>query len=104
MSHETREQMTGQLVEEDLELTLADLSRTCGLPAEWILELVEYGVIEPTGSTQAQWRFHGVCVRQIRRAQRLETDLGLNVPGIALVLDLLEEVDRLRARLDRIEG
>ena len=104
MNNETLEQITGQLVEDELEMSLADLCRTCGLSAEWVLELVEYGVIEPVGSDPAHWRFHGVCVRRIRRAHRLETDLGLNVAGIALALDLLEEVDRLRARLDRLEG
>lgn len=104
MNNETLEKITGQIVEDDVELSLADLCQTCGLPAEWVLDLVEYGVIEPVGSDPAHWRFHGVCVRRVRRAHRLETDLGLNTPGIALALDLLEEVDRLRARLHRLEG
>jgi chaperone modulatory protein CbpM len=96
--------LKGLLVEEELELSLAELCRACELPAERILELVEYGVIEPQGRKPAQWRFHGVCVRRVRRARRLETDLGLNVAGVALVLDLLEEVEKLRARVRRLEG
>lgn len=104
MNNETREQITGQIVEDEAELSLADLCQTCGLPAEWVLELVEYGVIDPEGGDPAHWRFRGVCVRRIRRARRLETDLGLNTAGVALALDLLEEVERLRARLHRLEG
>jgi len=45
-----------------------------------------------------------VSLRRIRCAQRLEEDLGVNTPGVALVLDLLEELERIRARLGRIDS
>jgi chaperone modulatory protein CbpM len=44
-----------------------------------------------------------VSLRRIRCAERLEEDLGVNSAGAALVLDLLEELERLRTRLGRIE-
>jgi chaperone modulatory protein CbpM len=34
---------------------------------------------------------------------RLQHDLGINLAGIAVVLDLLEEIDSLQARLSRFE-
>jgi chaperone modulatory protein CbpM len=95
--------LSGEIVEEDMELSLADLCRACQLPAERVFELVEEGVIEPVGREPARWRFQGISVRRVRCAQRLEQDLGVNVAGVALVLELLQELEQLRARLQRME-
>lgn len=96
--------LSGEIFEEDIELTLAELCRACQLPAESVFELVEHGVIDPIGGDPAHWRFHGISVRRVRCAQRLEQDLGVNVPGAALAIELIEELERLRARLQRLEG
>lgn len=96
--------LSGEIFEEEIELSLADLCRACQLPADRIFDLVEQGVIEPTGREPTRWRFQGVSVRRVRCAQRLERDLGVNAAGAALALDLLEELERLRARLRRLEG
>lgn len=96
--------LSGEIFEEEIELSLADLCRACQLPAERVFELVEQGVIEPIGRDPARWRFQGISVRRVRCAQRLEQDLGVNVAGAALAIDLLEELERLRARLRRLEG
>lgn len=94
--------LSGEVLEEEVELTLAELCQACQLPAERLFELVEEGVVEPLGTDPTHWRFHGVCVRRVRRAWRLEQDLGVNIAGAALVLDLLEEVEQLRDRLRRL--
>jgi chaperone modulatory protein CbpM len=91
--------LAAELVEEDMELSLADLCRACQLPAERVFELVDEGVIEPLGRHPARWRFRAVSIRRVRCVQRLERDLGVNVAGAALVLDLLDELERLRGRL-----
>ena len=44
----------------------------------------------------AQWRFSGAQLRRARIALRLERDLGLNAAGVALVLELLEELEQFR--------
>lgn len=104
MTNELMNHLSGDILEEDIELTLGELCRTCRLTAEQVMELVEHGVIEPCGRRPAQWRFRGVSVRRVRRAQRLERDLGVNPAGAALALDLLDEIERLRLRLHRLEG
>ena len=96
--------LSGEIFEEEIELSLAELCRACQLPAERIFDLVEQGVVEPLGRDPAQWRFRGVSIQRVRCAQRLERDLGVNTAGAALALDLLEEIERLRARLCRLEG
>ena len=83
------ELLAGEILDENVELTLADLCRACHLPAEYVFELVQEGVIEPSGGEPARWRFRSVSVWRVRCAQRLRRDLGVNIAGAALALDLL---------------
>jgi chaperone modulatory protein CbpM len=103
MTDELLSLLSGEILEEDVELNLAQLCRTCRLPAEQVIALVEEGIIEPQGREPAQWRFRGISVRRVHCALRLERDLGVNAAGAALALDLLEELEILRARLRRLE-
>jgi len=95
--------LTATIVEESALFTLDELSRSCDKPAEWILALVDEGVIEPAGADPGHWQFSGRCLRRVRIARRLESDLGLNLAGAALALDLLEEVELLRNRIAALE-
>jgi chaperone modulatory protein CbpM len=90
---------TEVLLDEAEEVTLSDLTRTCRVHAEWVMELVEEGVIEPLGPGGPQWRFAATTVVRVQKAQRLQRDLGVNLPGIALALQLLDRIDALEARL-----
>jgi len=103
MSKEILSLLSGEVLEEEIELTLAELCRACQLPAEQVFDLVDEGVIEPLGRELSSWRFAGISVRRVRCAQRLERDLGVNVAGAALALELLEELEQLRARLQRFQ-
>jgi len=94
----------GELLDEGAELSLAQLCRACELSEQEIVELVEEGVIDPTGSLPSSWRFHAVSLRRIRITRNLKRELGVNTSGAALALDLLEELEELRARLERLEG
>jgi chaperone modulatory protein CbpM len=95
--------LAGEVLEEQGELSLADLCRVCQLSAERVFQLVDEGLLEPRGRNPKQWRFHGRSVRRVRCVIRLERDLGVNLAGAALALDLLDELQRLRARLDRYQ-
>jgi chaperone modulatory protein CbpM len=98
---ETRVRLTGVILEEQVEMTLADISRSCAVHAQYIIELVEEGVIVPIGREQRTWRFTGNQVRRASIALRLQRDLGVNLAGVALALDLLDELNGLRARVRR---
>lgn len=89
------------VLDEDYHLTLGDLCRICGITAEQVLALVEEGVIEP--SAREPWRFQAISIRRVRCAYHLHRDLGINLAGAALAVELLEEIEQLRARLRRLE-
>lgn len=93
--------LQGPIVEEDVELTLAELCRACRASEVEIREWVVEGVLEPTGSGSGEWRFSGSALRRSRLASRLTRDLAVNPPGVALALDLLDELAALRAALQR---
>lgn len=95
--------LTGIIVEDSKIFTLAELSHACGKPDEWILALVEEGVLEPVSGEQGHWQFRGHCLRRVRIVQRLESDLGLNLAGAALALELLDELEELRNRIAALE-
>jgi len=89
------------LLDETLELTLADICRICGVQEQLVVEIVEEGIVEPLGGGPPQWRFTGVAVTRIRRVIKLQHDFDVNLPGAALALDLLEEIERLKRSLGR---
>lgn len=94
---------TPVVLDEEYHLTLGDLCRICGISAEQVLALVEEGVIEPAGQEPGRWRFHSISIRRVRCAYRLNRDLGINLAGAALAVELLEEIEQLRARLRLVE-
>lgn len=93
----------GEVLDENVELSLTDLAQRGSVHIEIIVELVQEGVLEPQGHTPEQWRFSGPDLLRLHRALNLQRDLELNLPGIALALDLLDELDELRSRLNRLE-
>ncbi|NOZ54673.1 MAG: MerR family transcriptional regulator [Gammaproteobacteria bacterium] len=94
---------SGCVIEDEVEMSLAELSQACCVTAEWLIALVEEGILEPLVD-ERHWRFGGASVYRARAVQRLQRDLGVNVAGAALALELLAEIDTLRMRLAVLES
>ena len=88
--------LTGSILDEEIECSLRDLCRICNVPTEMIQDMIDEGLIRPRGSGPREWRFTGIEIRRIQVSLRLQRDLRINLPGCALVLDLLEEIEELR--------
>jgi chaperone modulatory protein CbpM len=99
----TSKTLTGILLDEQAELSLHDLCHACSTSTEWVIELVDEGVLEPIGHEQAHWRFSGPSLLRARAAVRMQQDLQINLAGVALALDLIEEIEAMRERLRRFE-
>jgi chaperone modulatory protein CbpM len=67
-----------------------------------VIEMVDAGLLEPVGTAIDHWQFATRDLRRLRSAQRLVSDLGVNLSGAALILDLIEERDALLARVDAL--
>jgi len=99
----TSDLLSGEPLDDSREISLHDICRSCQLPAEIVIKYVEYGVIEPSTQRQTTLYFEARCIKRLRSAQRLESDLGVNRAGVALALDLIDELNELRARLKHYE-
>jgi chaperone modulatory protein CbpM len=89
--------LDGQLVEEELTLTIDELSGVCAVARERIVELLELGVFDARAASGSH--LGGEALRRARLALRLQRDLELNAAGAALVVELLERIDALEAQL-----
>lgn len=83
----------------DEDIGLQDLSRSLRCNVELIVTLVHEGVLDPLGDAPADWHFAGAALQRARRAVRLMRDLDINPPGVALALELMDQVQRLEAAL-----
>jgi chaperone modulatory protein CbpM len=86
---------------EDDALTLEELCAACALEREWIVLRVREGLIPATEAGAAEWRFTTTTLARVRRMRDLERTYDAAPELAALAADMLEEIDRLRARLRR---
>jgi chaperone modulatory protein CbpM len=99
MSSSEDQALSGAIFEESAVLTVKDLSRICAVDERHIVEFVEEGVLSVVEINTTEWHFTGAALRRARLALRLERDLELNLAGVALALELLEELEQLRREL-----
>lgn len=92
----------GPIVEEEIHLTLVELCQACRASEDHVIAWVYEGVLEPVGEAPPDWRFSGPSLRRARLALWLTRDLEINPPGVALALDLLDEIAALQAHLQRL--
>jgi len=95
--------LSGIVLDEETVLSLGDLCNACSRHAEWVVELVDEGILQPVGRNQDQWRFPGTSLHRAHTAMRLQQDLEINLAGVALALDLMDEIESLRALVCRLE-
>jgi chaperone modulatory protein CbpM len=103
MAHETLAVLSGVLLDDNSLVTVADLCSACDVDATLIIEMVDYGILEPAGREPAEWVFQAASLRRVYTVARLQRDLGVNLAGAALAVELLERIARLESALARSE-
>lgn len=86
----------GVLQDATITYTITEVQTICVVDRTVIEELVAYGIVEPIGSSYEQWIFNYHALSRTQKALRLHQDLAINWPGIALALELLDELEELR--------
>ncbi|CAG0985653.1 hypothetical protein BURK2_02094 [Burkholderiales bacterium] len=89
--------MTGILIEDDA-LDCEEFAHACGVSVDWISLHVAVGALPVSGENPAAWRFSGLALRRARRLFELEQTYEALPELAALVLDLQDEIARLRRR------
>lgn len=88
--------LTGTLMEETW-LTLEQVAIACSVEPAWLMAHLNAGLFPQAESVAGVWRFSGVALVRARRMRQLERDFDAVPELAALVADLLEELDTLRA-------
>lgn len=92
------------IVETELQFSTIDLGRICGIDVQALENLVHEGVLMPLDLSSPQWVFSGAILPRARKATRLLVELELNAAAVALVIDLMDEIGRLRSQIARSPG
>jgi chaperone modulatory protein CbpM len=90
----------GVCVADEHALDLEALAAACGADAEFVRLLVDEGLVQPVAQ-QPAWRFSGEALARVRRIRRLQRDFEANLQSVAVMLELIDEIERLRAALHR---
>ncbi|HEX7645378.1 MAG TPA: chaperone modulator CbpM [Burkholderiaceae bacterium] len=92
---------TAVLVDE-ASLTVEEFTLGCNVDHAWLIEHIEAGVLPAQpGSDSSDWRFSGADLRRGRRLLDLERTFDAGPELAGLVVDLLDEVERMKAKLRR---
>jgi chaperone modulatory protein CbpM len=86
----------------ELYLSVGELATAAGISRARVARLVRLGLVEPTAPGARE--FTAATAARLRRMLRLRGDLGVNLAGAAIIVDLLERLDRLEAQLARPGG
>tara|TARA_R110001606_G_scaffold392278_1_gene561074 strand:- start:11957 stop:12277 length:321 start_codon:yes stop_codon:yes gene_type:complete len=80
--------------------TLEEVCERCDIHVDIIVEMIEYGIVEPVEQpTESIWYFNSHALVRLQRAQRLMNGLELNLSGVALSLELMDEIEELQQRI-----
>lgn len=83
-------------------LSLEEVCEICAISADFMQDLISYDIVHRDGRP-AEWRFNINELRRIKTALRLQRDLEVNLAGVALVLDLLDQLKEIETKMTLVE-
>ena len=85
----------------DIRMTHVSFTEICeqtGVAAGTVIEIIEQGIVDPIGVSPDDWHFSPYMVIITKKAVRMHRDLEINWAGIALAIELLEEIEEIREK------
>ncbi len=95
--------ISGTLLDDKTRFSLFEFCEYGKVSAEYVIEMVNEGILEPSGASVYDWVFDAAALKRLHTTRHLQRDLDINLAGAALVLQLLEEIEMLRQRLRHYE-
>lgn len=86
-----------------IQFSLEELCQVTDLPSATVIEIVEQGIVEPAGRGPENWAFNTQMIVVTKKAQRMHRDLGIDWSGIALALCLIDELEQLRDKNQKLQ-
>ncbi|MFI4919573.1 MAG: chaperone modulator CbpM [Legionellales bacterium] len=92
--------LTGVLIEETTTFSFIEVCHKYHLPEPLLIEMIEQGLFDQKSTDLEQIALDQKALRRIESALRLHRDLDINLPGVALALDLLDELENMQLELN----
>jgi len=92
--------ITGELMDEYTTISFTQVCHTYHIPEDVLIELLEHGLFNDITPPVKQVSFNPYMLSRVQSAQRLQEDLGVNLQGVILALELRDELERVRKELD----
>ena len=92
--------VTGLCLGDDAWLEIDEIAVACQVEPHFVELLIDEGLVQPARG-ESGWRFGSDELARVRRIRRLQRDFEANLQSVAVMLDLLDEIDRLHGRLRR---
>lgn len=80
--------------------TLAALAAEAGMHPDLVVRYIDYGLIEPVRSIAGEALFEAGDVARLRTIQRLRSDLGVGLPGAAVIMELLDRIESMQREIE----
>jgi MerR HTH family regulatory protein len=84
-------------------IAAAEICQLCRLDLDAVLELSALGVVVSRERAPGDWQVPATALPRLRVVGRLMRDLGVNVSGAALAVELLEARRELEHRVRHLE-
>jgi chaperone modulatory protein CbpM len=85
----------------DTQITYFSFTEVClqtGVAEDTVVAIIEQGIVEPIGASHSEWLFSPAMLILTKKAVRLHRDLDVDWAGVALAIELLDEVEQLREK------
>jgi chaperone modulatory protein CbpM len=84
------------IVEDEVHMSITELCHATNAETEHVISWVYEGILDARGNSPDEWSFSGDSLWRAKKALTLSRDLEINTPGVAMILDLFDEVSRLK--------
>lgn len=91
--------LIGVLIEDSETISYTEVCHKYNIPKELLTEMMEYGLFSNQSAQIEQLKLNPKELKRIESAFRLHRDLGINLPGVVLAIELLEKIEHLDGEL-----
>ncbi len=91
--------IAGVLMDENTTISFVEVCKKCKISEDVLLDMLEHGLLSSSKPHTKSMDIDQRMFARIQSACRLQQDLGINLPGVVLVLELLDELEQAREEL-----
>ena len=95
--------ISGVVMDDSHSITFIEICESLHIAEQDLMELIEYGIVESRSQDIKRSELNYHAISRLQAALRMKYDLGINTPGVALVLELLDKLEALERDLDILQ-